>query len=440
MRSTAQRDRLGPLRCRDRARLAAAVRRAAGVAAASEADAAGRRPSTGPPRPRVRRRAAARPKRTARPRCRPARAAHARLARAAARAPRAAQWATGPAACCKNDGEPRTQMLRQQERSPTRYPDIQHAIAAEQDPGHGRRRSAAARCRWPTPPPRLLLLAAPDARRLCRRARASSGYLDYTDLIGRTTGLLRDPGAAWVLYKLDGGIDHLLLDEVQDTAPEQWQIAHRLTEEFFAGLGARSEDGAPARTFFAVGDPKQSIYSFQGADPDRVRPLARRRWPTRVGKAGQDMARRHPRRVVPLDPRPCSPWSTPCSPTARGRGRRGRRGKPLQHFADRRGRRRPGRAMAAGAGAGQATPAALDRAGREPDGPSGPQRLADGDRHLDRGRARAARPAVSSRKGRPLEAGDILVLVQRADRDPAPDRPRAEGARRAGGRARPARC
>jgi ATP-dependent helicase/nuclease subunit A len=92
--------------------------------------------------------------------------------------------------------------------------------------------------------------------------KEQAGLLDYDDLIDRTRDLLRDPGAAWVLYKLDGGLDHLLLDEVQDTAPQQWQIAHRLTEEFFAGQSAHDR----IRTIFAVGDRKQSIYSFQGAD------------------------------------------------------------------------------------------------------------------------------------------------------------------------------
>jgi ATP-dependent helicase/nuclease subunit A len=112
----------------------------------------------------------------------------------------------------------------------------------------------------------LLRVGLPTLRAYAQR-KQELGYLDYADLIGRTTELLTDPGAAWVLYKLDGGIDHLLLDEVQDTAPEQWRIAHRLTEEFFAGLGAQ-KDEALGRTFFAVGDPKQSIYSFQGADVD----------------------------------------------------------------------------------------------------------------------------------------------------------------------------
>ncbi len=94
-------------------------------------------------------------------------------------------------------------------------------------------------------------------------AKELSARLDYSDLIWRTKRLLEKSGAAWVLYKLDGGLDHLLLDEAQDTAPEQWAIADALTAEFFAGLGAREA----GRTVFAVGDPKQSIFSFQGADP-----------------------------------------------------------------------------------------------------------------------------------------------------------------------------
>jgi ATP-dependent helicase/nuclease subunit A len=108
----------------------------------------------------------------------------------------------------------------------------------------------------------LCCLAGPLLDRYETRKQAS-GLLEFDDLIGRSTALLSDPGADWVLYKLDGGLDHLLLDEVQDTAPEQWAIAHGLTREFFAGEGAR--DGI-TRTVFAVGDRKQSIFSFQGAD------------------------------------------------------------------------------------------------------------------------------------------------------------------------------
>jgi ATP-dependent helicase/nuclease subunit A len=109
----------------------------------------------------------------------------------------------------------------------------------------------------------LFTLAAPVAAAYAE-GKERTGQLDYDDLIGRTSRLLVDPGAAWVLYKLDGGLDHILLDEVQDVAPAQWRIAGALTAEFFAGLGARDAE----RTVFAVGDRKQSIYSFQGADPD----------------------------------------------------------------------------------------------------------------------------------------------------------------------------
>ena len=75
--------------------------------------------------------------------------------------------------------------------------------------------------------------------------------------------MLKDPGSAWVLFKLDGGLDHILLDEAQDTNPAQWGIAAALTSEFFVGEGRR--DNAH-RTIFAVGDIKQAIYGFQGAD------------------------------------------------------------------------------------------------------------------------------------------------------------------------------
>src|SRR6516164_5973355 len=94
-------------------------------------------------------------------------------------------------------------------------------------------------------------------------AKDRRGYLDYDDLIAKTLALLGEEGAAWVHYKLDQGIDHLLIDEAQDTSPKQWEIIRRLTSEFFAGAGARFLK----RTIFAVGDEKQSIFSFQGAAP-----------------------------------------------------------------------------------------------------------------------------------------------------------------------------
>ena len=91
------------------------------------------------------------------------------------------------------------------------------------------------------------------------------GWLDFDDLILRARALLNEPAVAeWVLYRLDGGIDHILVDEAQDTSPAQWQVIERLAQEFTSGSGARSD---VARTIFVVGDKKQSIYSFQGADP-----------------------------------------------------------------------------------------------------------------------------------------------------------------------------
>jgi ATP-dependent helicase/nuclease subunit A len=102
------------------------------------------------------------------------------------------------------------------------------------------------------------------------KAKEARALVDYDDLI-ETTCRLVESDAAWVLYKLDGGIDHLLLDEAQDTNPEQWRIVKALATEFFAGLGARDVN----RTIFVVGDGKQSIYSFQGADPAALGRLRR---------------------------------------------------------------------------------------------------------------------------------------------------------------------
>ena len=98
-------------------------------------------------------------------------------------------------------------------------------------------------------------------------AKRAQGKLDFDDLIEAALYLLRDSAAAaWALYKLDGGLDHILIDEAQDTSPAQWRVVEKLAGEFFSGGGARDPAAAP-RTLFAVGDEKQSIYSFQGADP-----------------------------------------------------------------------------------------------------------------------------------------------------------------------------
>ncbi len=117
--------------------------------------------------------------------------------------------------------------------------------------------------------------------------KAARGALDFGDLVARTVDLLtRRTSAAWVLYKLDGGIEHVLIDEAQDTAPEQWAIVSALTEGFFAGIGSsRFGAGTVERTVFAVGDEKQSIYSFQGARPERLN-LEAQQYQLRVEGAG----------------------------------------------------------------------------------------------------------------------------------------------------------
>ena len=104
-------------------------------------------------------------------------------------------------------------------------------------------------------------------------AKNSRSALDFDDLILKCSNLLgRSDAAAWVLYKLDGGIDHILVDEAQDTSPLAWTIVDYIANEFFAGHGA-SED---IRTVFAVGDEKQSIYGFQGAEPKKFAEMGTR--------------------------------------------------------------------------------------------------------------------------------------------------------------------
>ncbi len=99
------------------------------------------------------------------------------------------------------------------------------------------------------------------------QGKVQRAQLDFDDLIEKTNWLLeKSGGASWVLFKLDSGLDHILVDEAQDTSPAQWSLISKLTEEFFAGKGAHEHERID-RTVFAVGDEKQSIYSFQGAQP-----------------------------------------------------------------------------------------------------------------------------------------------------------------------------
>ena len=100
-------------------------------------------------------------------------------------------------------------------------------------------------------------------------AKRAAGVADFNDLIEWTRALLKQPGMGdWVRYKLDRQVDHVLVDEAQDTNAAQWEIVEHLVEEYFSGS---SEAEGRTRTLFMVGDFKQAIYGFQGTDPGRFR-------------------------------------------------------------------------------------------------------------------------------------------------------------------------
>lgn len=111
------------------------------------------------------------------------------------------------------------------------------------------------------------LALARQLQALYAQVKAERGVLDYEDLIVKTRELLTlTDMVGWVMSKLDHRIDHLLVDEAQDTSAEQWNIAHVLVDELFASNGGEGSAGVP-RSVFVVGDEKQSIFSFQGAAP-----------------------------------------------------------------------------------------------------------------------------------------------------------------------------
>src|SRR6185503_7415571 len=155
------------------------------------------------------------------------------------------------------------------------HPDWLARLQAEQDRVcslRGRERAIAARERT-----RALVTIAAEVIDRYRREKNRRGLLDYEDLIDKTLDLFSRASAAWVLYKLDLGIDHVLIDEAQDTSPKQWKIIETICREFMPG-GAREN---VKRTIFAVGDEKQSIFSFQGASPkafDEMRHLFERQF------------------------------------------------------------------------------------------------------------------------------------------------------------------
>ncbi|MDM9624515.1 double-strand break repair helicase AddA [Rhizobium sp. S152] len=113
---------------------------------------------------------------------------------------------------------------------------------------------------------RAALILADRLNRDYEELKKQRSQLDFEDLITRTAELLNKSDVGpWIHYKLDQGIDHILVDEAQDTSPIQWSVIQSLAGDFFSGESARNV----VRTLFAVGDEKQSIYSFQGARPER---------------------------------------------------------------------------------------------------------------------------------------------------------------------------
>ena len=126
------------------------------------------------------------------------------------------------------------------------------------------------------------------------RAKRGAGVADFNDLIEWTRQLLGQPGMGeWVRYKLDRQIDHVLVDEAQDTNAAQWEIIEHLVDDFFSGA---SESEGRNRTLFMVGDFKQAIYGFQGTDPRKFQE-ARERFKERAAglSAGEDLFSYHQR-------------------------------------------------------------------------------------------------------------------------------------------------
>jgi ATP-dependent helicase/nuclease subunit A len=161
----------------------------------------------------------------------------------------------------------------------------------------------------------LLVLAEAVFQRF-EKAKLAAGAYDFDDLIARARSLLRDTAnAQWVLYKLDRGLTHVLVDEAQDTNPDQWAIIRAISDEFYAGAGAPQD---VTRTLFVVGDRKQSIFSFQGAEASAFETV-RSEVTEQIVNAGHDhpgVSLKHPIAAFPR----FWIWLTQCFPQARSCG------------------------------------------------------------------------------------------------------------------------
>ena len=231
-----------------------------------------------------------------------------------------------------------------------------------------------------------------------RAEKDRRGLLDYDDLIDKTLDLLKDERAAWVHYKLDRGIHHVLIDEAQDTSPKQWEIVKALVSEFFAGAGRARPPAHHLR-----GRRREAVdLLLPGRRAARIRGDAR---PFRAGaRTRRARISSPPSSSIRSAPaRTCWARSTPCS----------RAPRPLPGLtAD---RRRAGARGAAGRGAGPGRNLAARASRRTQGRKAGPRRSTLQTRHQRRGQARAAhrrhgRGLAAARAGRPK---DVLVLVRR---------------------------
>ncbi len=241
-----------------------------------------------------------------------------------------------------------------------------------------------------------------------RRKRAEAA-LDYDDLIVKTQSLLsRADAAAWVLYKIDGGIDHILVDEAQDTNPAQWSIIEALAAEFFAGAGASEK----LRTLFAVGDEKQSIYSFQGANPARFGEVGRafRQRAAALGLVWHDVPLTLSfRSTEPILEAVDSVFGRPPA----GDGLTWQEGAIIQHYAFRTGEAGLVELWEVEAEQKPAETDAFEPWNEEPAGARSVDQLCKRIAAAIKGWLDTDEQLVS--KGRKIKAGDILILVRRRD-------------------------
>lgn len=98
------------------------------------------------------------------------------------------------------------------------------------------------------------------------KRKKSLGIIDFADIeLFAYKSITHNPEWANILFAFDEQTDHILIDEFQDTSRIQWMIIYKLTEEWRAGIGKKRSEGLKP-TIFLVGDDKQSIYGFRGAD------------------------------------------------------------------------------------------------------------------------------------------------------------------------------